>query len=397
MERRIRVVIADDSEQTRENIAAIFNWEKDIEIVGQARNGMEAVQLVKEKKPDIILMDINMPEMDGIRATEEITEEGLEGSIIIMSIQGEREYIKKAMAAGARDYVVKPFGVKELVDAVRHVYDIDLTKKRKYNTVTAVEKIESKVISVFSTKGGVGKTTLVTNLAVSLANTTGKRVALLDFDLQFGDVAICLNLYVKNSITELIKDIGNIEQESSLVEEYLLTHYSGVKVLAAPLRPENAEYVTADHIKKLIDALRGRYDYILIDTSQGFHDTVITALDASDVIIYMSTLDLPSIKNTKNGLEVMKTLNYSDEKVKLVVNKANESYGIKYADFKSALNVDIWMVIPDDTASVTVSVNNGHPLVSHRKASHVAKRILKLSQFLAGQGAEKKGLLSAIL
>lgn len=389
MENIIKIVIVDDSQQTRENIAAIIGFEKDIEIVGEAANGLQAIEVIKDKKPHIVLMDINMPEMDGIKATQALTEEGIETSIIIMSIQGEGEYIKRAMSAGARDYVIKPFGVKELVDTVRHVYELDMSKKRK-SIVAASNKVDSKIISVFSTKGGVGKTTIATNLAVAISNLTGKKVALLDFDLQFGDVAICLNLYVKNSMTELVKDFINLEQDPGLIEEYLLTHYSGVKVLAAPIRPENAEYVTADHISKTIGFLKGRYDYIIIDTSHGFNDTVITALDMSDMIMYVSTLDLPSIKNTKNGLEVMKSLNYPNEKVKLLINKSNEGFGIKHSDFESAIGVEIWAMIPDDLASVTISVNNGHPLVSHRRSSAVSKKIYKLAQnTIAGNEGEK--------
>lgn len=388
MERKIRIVIADDSEQTRENINAIFSYEESIEIIGEAKNGVEAVSLARELRPDVILMDINMPEMDGIKATKTITEEGLEGSIVIMSIQGEREYIKKAMSAGARDYVTKPFGVNELIETIRRVFQTDQAKKKKIANPTSASKLQTKVISVFSTKGGVGKTTIATNLAVAIA-TSNKKVVLLDFDLQFGDVAISLNLYVKNTITELIKDISNVEAENDMIEEYMLTHYSGVKVLAAPTKPENAEYVNSDHIKKIIDIMKGRFDYIIIDTAQGFDDTVITALDESDTILYISTLDLPSIKNTKNGLEVMKTLNYSNEKVKVVVNKSNESFGIKHLDFKAALNVELYAIIPDDLASVAISVNNGHPLVSHRRSSIVSKRIVKLAQAII-QGEKPK-------
>lgn len=392
MERKIRIIIADDSEPTRENIRGIFGYEECIDIVGEAQNGLEAVELARELRPDIILMDINMPEMDGIKAAKTITEDGLDGSIIMMSIQEEREYIKKAMSAGARDYVVKPFRINELIDTIKRIYQVDQAKKKKIVSPITASKIQSKVISVFSTKGGVGKTTIATNLAVAIATTTKKKVALLDFDLQFGDVAISLNLYIKNTITELIKDMGNVEYENDLIEEYMLAHYSGVKVLAAPIKPENAEYVNSEHIKKIIGILKGRFDYIIIDTAQGFDDTVITALDESNTILYISTLDLPSIKNTKNGLDVMKTLNYSNEKVRVVVNKSNESFGIKHSDFKAALNVDLWAIIPDDLASVAISVNNGHPLVSHRRSSAVSKRIFKLVQAIVEVEKPKKSI-----
>jgi pilus assembly protein CpaE len=392
MERKIRVIIADDSEQTRENIRAIFGYEEIIDIIGEAQNGLEAVELARELRPDIILMDINMPEMDGIKAAKTITESGLDGSIIMMSIQEEREYIKRAMSAGARDYVVKPFKVNELLDTIKRIFQVDQAKKKKIVSPVTASKLQSKVISVFSTKGGVGKTTIATNLAVAIATTTKKKVALLDFDLQFGDVAISLNLYVKNTITELIKDMSNVEHENDMIEEYMLAHYSGVKVLAAPIKPENAEYVNSEHIKKIIGILKGRFEYIIIDTAQGFDDTVITALDESDTILYISSLDLPSIKNTKNGLEVMKSLNYSNEKVRVVVNKSNESFGIKHLDFKAALNVELFAIIPDDLASVAISVNNGHPLVSHRKSSIVSKRIFKLAQTIVQVEKPKKKL-----
>lgn len=395
MEGKIKLVIVDDSEQTRDNIAAIVNFDKDIVIVGEAKNGAEAIAVVKDKKPNVVLMDINMPVMDGIRATQALNEEGAEASVIMMSIQGEGEYIKRAMSAGARDYVVKPFGVNELVDTIKRVYAMDMSKRKKTVT-TAVNKVNSKIISVFSTKGGVGKTTVATNLAVSLSSLTGKKVVLLDFDLQFGDVAICLNLYVKNSITELVKDFSNVGQDPGLVEEYLLTHYSGIKVLAAPIRPEYAEYVTADHINKTIEYLKGRYDYIIIDTSHGFNDTVIAALDMSDMILYVSTLDLPSIKNTKNGLEVMKSLNYPKDKVRIIVNKSNESFGVNHSDFEGALGEGIWEMIPDDVASVTVSVNNGHPLVSHRRSSPVSKKLYKLAQRIMGDEKVKRNVFAAM-
>ncbi len=396
MEGMIKLVIVDDSEQTRENIAAIINFDKEIVIVGEARNGSEAINVVREKKPHVVLMDINMPVMDGIRATQAISEEGIETSVIMMSIQGEGEYIKRAMSAGARDYVVKPFGVNELVDTVKRVYNMDMGKRKKTVVTAQVSKVDSKIISVFSTKGGVGKTTVATNLAVALSSLSGKKVVLVDYDLQFGDVAICLNLYVKNSITELVKDFKNVAQDPALVEEYLLSHYSGVKVLAAPIRPEYAEYVTAEHTGKIIEFLKGRYDYIIIDTSHGFNDSIITALDMSDMILYTSTLDLPSIKNTKNGLEVMKSLNYPKDKVRIIVNKTNESLGVKHNDFEGALGESIWEMIPDDVAAVTVSVNNGHPLVSHRRSSPVSKKLYKLAQRIMGDEKGKRKIFAAV-
>ena len=242
---KIKVVIVDDSDETRNNVKMLLSFEKDIEVIGEAVNGEEAVFIAKEARPDVVLMDINMPVMDGIKATEEIALNIPETTVIIMSVQGENEYIKKAMSAGARDYLSKPFSGDELVKTVRKTYEAECKRRERNVGSKPAEEVKSTVVTVFSTKGGVGKTTIASNLAVSIARATKKRVALLDLDLQFGDVAIMLNVSVKNTISDLIKEVNQLDPD--LMEEYMVTHFSGVKVLPAPIKPEYAEYITASH------------------------------------------------------------------------------------------------------------------------------------------------------
>ncbi|WHH60537.1 response regulator [Petroclostridium sp. X23] len=373
MNQRIKVIIADDVRETRENIKTLLSFDERIEIVGEAENGEDAVFLAREVRPDIILMDINMPVTDGIKATEEITLEVPETTIIIMSVQAEQEYLRKAMTAGARDYIVKPFTGEEIIDTIIKAYNLDSKRKQKIILPTEREEIKSKIISVFSTKGGVGKTTIATNLAVTLARQTKKRVALLDLDLLFGDVAIHLNVSIKSTISELIKEIHILDQE--LMDEYMATHFSGVRVLPAPVKPEYAEYVTGRHVEKIIKTLKESYHYIVIDTAQNFSETTLAALDASDVILFVSTMDLPTIKNVKAGLEVMESLRYSDSKVKIVLNKASEQFGISYKDFESTIKNNIWINIPEDNFTVINSVNKGFPFVVTRAEARVSKSI----------------------
>lgn len=317
---KIKVVIVDDTEETRNNVKTLLSFEKRIEVIGEAENGEEAVFIVRESRPDVVLMDINMPVMDGIRATEEITMNVPETAVVIMSVQGETEYLRMAMAAGARDFLCKPFSGDDLTNTIMRAYDLESQRRQKSKVTTVKEEIKSKVISVFSTKGGVGKTTIASNLAVCLARASKKRVALVDLDLQFGDVAIMLNASVKNTISDLIKEINMVD--SDIMEDYLVTHFSGVRILPAPVKPEYAEFVTSSHVEKIINTLKEYYHYIIVDTSASFHETVLAALDMSDRILLVSTLDLPTIKNVKAGLDVMETLRYPKEKINIVVNKA---------------------------------------------------------------------------
>ncbi len=383
---RIKVVVVDDSEETRGNIKTILSFEKRIEVIGEAGNGEEAVFIAKEAKPDIVLMDINMPVMDGIKATEEISVSVPETTVIIMSVQGEQEYLKKAMSAGAREFITKPFSSDEIIRTVVKTYEIEARRKENSAVPKAKEEIRSKVVTVFSTKGGVGKTTIASNLAVSIARATKKKVALMDLDLQFGDVAIMLNVTVKNTISDLIKEINMLDE--STMDDYLVTHFSGVRVLPAPLKPEYAEYITSSHVEKIIKTLKESYHYIIIDTSASFHETVLTSLDMSDRILLVSTLDLPTIKNIKSGLDIMESLHYPKEKINIVLNKASEQFGIKYRDFEDTLKHSIWCFIPEDSQTVITSANKGFPFVMTRTETKVAKAILGIaSELVKEKGA----------
>ncbi len=377
---RVKTIIVDDSSETRSNIKQLLSFDKRIEVIGEAENGEEAIILAREARPDVMLMDINMPGIDGIKATEEITMDVPETIVIIMSVQGETEYVRKAMAAGARDFLCKPFNPDELITTILNAYAAESKRREKISASGYQEEIRSKVITVFSTKGGVGKTTIASNLAVSIARTAKKKVALVDLDLQFGDIAIMLNVSVKNTISDLVKEFSQLDR--GLLEEYLVTHFSGVKVLPAPVKPEYAEYITASHVERIINTLRESYHYIIVDSSANFHESVLTSLDMSDRILLISTLDLPTIKNIKAGLDVMETLRYPTEKIHVVLNKASEQYGIRYKDFESTLHKPIWSFIPEDSQTVVTSANKGFPFVMTRTETKVAKAIMDIGEKL---------------
>lgn len=382
---KITVLIVDDKKETRQNIKTILEFDERIEVAGQAKNGQQAIKAAKELSPHVILMDVNMPVLDGLKATEEICLTNPNTSIIIMSVQGEQEYLKKAMAAGAREYIIKPFSSHDLIDTIVRVFEMEEKRKSIQQLQNSPKEKEepSRVITVFSTKGGVGSTTIAVNLAISIANNTKKSVALVDLDLEFGDVAFMLNIAPKKTLFNLMEEIHSLNSE--LIEDYLITHFSGVRILCAPARPEQAEYITAKNIEKIIKLLKRNYCYIVLDTNHSFTDISLTALDLSDDILLVSTVELPTIKNIKIGLDVMQTLNYPKDKIKLILNRASEQYGVKYRDIEEALELEIFSYIPEDTSTIIPYANKGFPFILARSEKKVSKSIDEAVGLLLGR------------
>ncbi len=390
MTQKIRVLIVDDFADTRESIAKLLYFERDIEVVGSAGDGQQATQLAKELRPDVILMDINMPGMDGIAATEAICGAVPECEVIMMSVQGEPDFLRRAMLAGAREYLVKPFTGDELAGSIRHVYELASDKRARLaaalKPAPAAPVAEPEpgtsghMIALFCPKGGVGRTTVATNMAVALRILTGKKVALVDCNLIFGDVAVMLNLPTNTTISDLIPNIRSLDKEA--LDRILVEHSSGVKVLLGPPRPELAELVTADHLRTILSQLKVHYDYVVVDTPPTFEDSVLGVLDLSDQILLLATLEMPAIKNVKLFLEVAEALHYPQEKLTLVLNRADSVGGILVGDIEQNIRFKISASIISAWQVMTTAVNQGVPVVISQPDSAVAKNLLEVARLV---------------
>ncbi len=392
---KIRVLIVDDIDETRDNLAKLLGFERDIEIVGSADSGQEAIAIAKRERPNVILMDINMPGMDGITATEIIANTVPESPVIMMSVQGEQDYLRRSMLAGAREFLVKGrTTADELVSAIRNVNELEKTRRLKYappppprsaSPPAVAERERGKVIALFSPKGGLGRTTIATNLAVALHQSTGKPVCLVDGSLPFGDVGVILNVSPKaKTIADLVGSFETADAE--VLESVLFQHSTGVKVLLAPPTPETTELITAAHMKHVIELLRERHAYVIVDTWPSFQEAVLAILDAAQVILTLLTLELTSLKNVRVFLEIAKQLGYDDQKVQLVANRSDSAGGIKLADIEVSLGKKIRHTIVSDGLPLVLSVNRGIPFVVTYRESKIAQDIFALAGRLTGEG-----------
>ena len=386
MSANISVMVADDSKQFRDSVRTMLEFEKGIVVSGEAEDGLQAVQLAKMIKPDVILMDVNMPGMDGIAATKAILAE-VSTSVVMVSVQGESDYLRRAMQAGARDYLVKPFGYDDVVAAIRNAArSADLATL--YGRETEKPEKAGKLITVFSTKGGVGKTTIAANLAVSLGLKSRGKVAIADLDLEFGVMTTMFGIRPDTSIVDLCRVDGPLRAE--LVERVMIP-CSGrlVSVLPAPPSPENVAEVDGDarksrdrnYVSEILDILKASYTYVVVDTACNFRETNLSALDRSDLILLVASPDIPTLHTTAKCLDILlHKLEYGENKVKLVLNRSDGAMGLTHEDISRGLDYPISYYVPSDGQTAIWAANSGQPFVLRRSKAPISEAIGGIAQ-----------------
>ena len=396
---QIRVLIVDDIPETRDHLTKLLGFESDIDVVGAAGSGEEALRLAVELNPDIVLMDINMPDMDGIATTERLASAAPAAAVVMMSVQGEADYLRRSMLAGAREFLVKPFSSDELTSSIRQVHTRERDKQSRMAPIAAAPTAATSapssnrsgepgmIVAVFSPKGGVGKTTVAVNMAVAAVNELGKKVVVVDGSFQFGDVGVLLNLNPKNkSIADLIPEVEAGELES--VDTFVINHSAGIRVLLAPPSPEMAELITPGGVKKVLEALRRDHDLVVVDCTSYFNDTTLAILDSADIILTMLSLEITSIKNMRLFLEVTQQLGYETGKVRLVLNRADSALGIRVADVEHSIGRKVDDTIVSDGRSVVYALNRGVPFFLSNREAQVSQDILRLTRAVVGEGAQ---------
>lgn len=396
---KIRVLIVDDVAETRENVRKLLQFESDVEVVGAARSGKEGIQFAHEMDPDVVLMDINMPDVDGITATENIRQKMPHIQVVILSVQGDQNYMRRAMLAGARDFLTKPPMGDELISAIRRAGEMARVERAKIASVRPAAIASSagmpsmavagfgltrgKVVSVYSPKGGTGCTTIAVNLALALHNDD-TRVVIVDSNLQYGDVAVFFNEQGKNTIADLAPLADELDPD--IVDGVLLKHAAtGISILASPSRPEMADKISADQFLKIIEFLRQMYAYVVIDTATYLSDVTVAAIDVSDVIVLITTQDIPAIKNARLFLDLLQNLRIDRNRIAFMMNRFDKRIAITAERVGENLKQEVSAVLPLDERVVIPAVNRGVPFMVDNKSQPVARGIFGLAESVRGR------------
>lgn len=327
-----------------------------------------------------------------LAAVEELVRVHREVGAILLSQELSTALLQQALRAGVRDVLGSPVDTAQLVAAVQRVAEtlfVPTAGAPGAGEAPLPTGDLGRVMTVFSTKGGAGKSVIAANIAVSLAMRSDRPVVLVDGNLQFGDIAVMLKLAPQHTIVDAVSSIQKLD--ASLLQSLLAVHEgSGLYVLPAPLEPAFADQIGAEEMIRIIDLLRSFAGHVIVDTPAYFNDVVLGLIETSDDVVLVAGMDIPNIKNVKIGLQTMKLLNTPMDKIHLVLNRANSKVKLEIGEVEKTLGIRAESLIPSDVV-VPQSVNKGTPVVLAAPKSGVSKAIEDLAgQFLAGDRGRRR-------
>jgi pilus assembly protein CpaE len=287
-------------------------------VTGEAGYGIEAVTVAQEKLPDVFLVSVEEPVARALQTIESLADAMPGAPSIVYSTMADAAAVRRAMVAGARDYLIKPVKSEELVRSIHGVLEQEERKRMRLAGQTTETAARGTVVTIFGAKGGIGKTTIATNLATALVRTTGSTVVLVDMDTRFGDVAIMMDVAVEQSIADVARHLDDMDRDK--IRDYLVQHHGGAFVLPAPLHPSEWRNLTPQHIERVIELLAQSHDYVIIDTPGTFNEIIAATLEQASLILLVTSMDIASIKDTALALEMLRAASVSEDKVKLTIN-----------------------------------------------------------------------------
>jgi pilus assembly protein CpaE len=372
---RIRALVAIDEGVDSHSVQSIIEDAAGIELVGLINGLEESWRTLQETQPELIVIACAGYSDRALYFIDSAVKQDHERPIVVLSTGSPNGFIRRVFESGADDLITLP------EDSERIAFALEKAMARRRGAAVASGVALSPMICVLGPKGGTGKTLVSTNLTATLASQ-GHKVTLVDLDLQFGDVGLALGLRPDKTIYDLARSAGSIDAEK--IEDYLVKHTSGARILLAPTRPDQASAVTVDFLRDVFTALRTASDFVVVDTPPGFTPEVIAAIDSSSQVCIVGMLDSLSLKNTKLGLETLELMGYDPGRISLVLNRADTRVGITHEDVDAIIGRTPQVFIPSDR-QIPVSINDGVPIALRDDRSEAARAFRTLAHLYADE------------
>jgi len=376
-----RILVVDQDFETRAELQKGLVRASFI-VVGGVGYGAEALSLAAELKPSVVMVGIEDPSARALQTIESLSELLPDSPIVAYSSQTDAESARRAVVVGARDYLTKPLNMDEVIKAVQAAISQQERRRALLSGEAATgPRSGGMVITIFGAKGGIGKTTMATNLATAFVTINAGSAVVVDVDTIFGDAAMMLDIPAEVSLVDAAERIEEFDRES--MANYLVRHSSGVKVLPAPFEPTDWRNVSPEAVDKVLTLLSQTHDFVIVDCPATFTDLVAVALEQATVVLLLTSLDITSIKDTTTALKLLSSGISNEDKIKLVINRATNVNSVREDDVSKVLRREVFWSVPHDE-EVSASAQLGTPVVIDRPLSGISQTIREMAAMLAG-------------
>ena len=376
------IVLADPDRRFQARVSDALGRKDDLTVVDSVML-LDKVLHDKAGQVSVVVLGPNLGMEESLEVARRAQTAMQSVSVVLVANALTPDVLQQAIRSGVRDVLPAAFTTAQMVDTVSRSEALSMQLAGRVGQATPATDAggpgDGKVITVFSSKGGCGKSFVSSNLAVALAQKTGEEVAMIDLDLQFGDLAIRLQLFPARTIYDAAQNLDRLDADA--LKGYLTPHRGQVFLLAAPLEPGLSETISAESVAKIIRLMKRNYKYVIIDTPPSFTDHVLAALDESDESVLITSMDVPSIKNLKLSLQTLELLGFGRDRIRLILNRADSKVGLRVQEVEKTLGTRIDVSVPS-SREVPLSINRGTPLILEDPRSPVVAQILRLVEII---------------
>lgn len=387
----ISVLLVENIPQLYKHLQKTIGLIEEVELVNTSMTAQEAIDSIGVLKPEVALVEYNLPDMNGIELTEILRREYPGTQIVLISQENYTDLVLQAVRSGACDFITHDVSVKELTDVLKRAAALAAQdRQRLFFPTTPVApppptepgKGVGKIISVYGAKGGMGTSTIAANLALALMGEKNEfRVVLVDGSVQFGDVQLMFNELGQTSLMDLVPRVFDLDPQ--LVESVMIFNKpTGLYIMSAPPRPEFAEKINGENFARILEFLRRHYDYVVVNTSSYISDPVLAALDASEVIVLVTTQQINPIRNTRLFLDLWEGLGMDKNRLILAVNRFDPDNPITTDRIKDRLRHPVALILPDDPAAAQRADALGKPVLLSGRDSELARALTQLTDLI---------------
>jgi pilus assembly protein CpaE len=367
MTQPLTIVVLSTGLDNFKEIRTALSTDSRVQLLAGGNDAEQVREEIMRLKPAAAIITLGANADQAIKLIQRLAVESPKTALISAANNAAPDLLLQSLRAGAREFLKLPISAEELKTVLDRVADFSAGQ-------VETPKKKGRMIAVFSSKGGCGTSFIATNLAAAVK----ARTVLVDLNLQAGDLPLFLGVDPKYSFADMAENRTRLDD--ALIKSFVTPYSAHLSLLAAPREADSADEIEPEHVFEVLQRLRESYEYVVLDPQHTFDSITLAALDQSDEIVLVLTLDIPAIRSTQRALEIFDRLGYPRKKIRIVVNRWSKQIDLDLRQVEKFLGEPVIGFVPSDYQLAVTSINLGQPLVQSEPNCKIAQEIRRVAR-----------------